>query len=99
MTEQKSAPKKKKVGSLFFHLFNRLSLWIYTLLINCFPARLLSSYEVLESRWGELCSRVFGTPDKRFRQNLHTIRLRCAYLIERSLILRSLDRLVKFFIN
>ena len=99
MTEQKSAPKKKKVGSLFFHLFNRLSLWIYTLLINCFPARLLSSYEVLESRWGELCSRVFGTPDKKFRQNLHKIRLRCAYLIERSIILRSLDRLVKFFIN
>ncbi len=99
MIEQKSAPKKQKVGSLFFHLFHRLSLWIYTLLINCFPARLLTSYDVLEQRWSDICTYVFGTPDGKLRQNLHRIRLKCAYLIEHSMILYTLDRLIKFFIN
>ncbi len=99
MIEQKSAPKKKKVGSLFFHLFNRLSLWLYTLLINSFPARLLTSYDALEHRWSEICTKVFGAPDGKLLHRLHKLRLRCAFLIEHSIILRSLDRLIKFFIH
>lgn len=99
MIDQTSAPKKQKVGSLFFHLFNRLSLWLYTLLINCFPSRVLTSYDVLEQRWNEICTIVFGTPDGKLRQRLHKIRLKCAYLIEHSIILHVLDRIVKFFIN
>ena len=99
MIEQKSAPKKEKVGSLFFHLFNRLSLWLYTLLINSFLVRLLTSYDVLEHRWSEICTKVFGVPDGKLRHRLHKLRLRCAFLIEHSFILRALDRLVKFFIH
>lgn len=99
MIEQKSAPKKQKVGSLFFHLFNRLSLWLYTLLISSFLARLLTSYDILEQRWGEICVRIFGKQGGKFRQNLQKVRLRCAYLIEHSIILRVLDHLVKALIN
>ncbi len=99
MIEQKSAPKKKKVGSLFFHLFNRLSLWIYTLLINSIPARLLTSYDVLEHRWNALRARAFSTPDGKLRQKLHRVRLHCAHLLEHSKILRASDVVIKFFID
>ena len=99
MIEQQSVPKKKKVGSLFFHLFNRMSLWLYNLLINSIIARLLTSYDWLERGWEEICTRVFGTPDGKLRRRLHEIRLKCAYQIEHSRILRAADRLVKFFIH
>lgn len=99
MIEQKSAPKKQKVGSLFFHLFNRLSLWLYSILINSIIGRALTSYDVLEQRWKTLCACVFGAPDGKPRRRLHIIRLKCAYLIERSYILRAADHLVRFFIQ
>ncbi|MBQ2256583.1 MAG: hypothetical protein IIW17_09430 [Clostridia bacterium] len=99
MIEQKSAPKKQKVGSLFFHLFNRLSLGLYHLLINCIVGRALTSYDVLEQRWNTICTRIFGAPDGRLRQRLHKLRLYCAYMIEHSLILRVFDRLIKFLIQ
>ena len=99
MTEQKSAPKKKKVGSLFFHLFNRMSLWLYTLLIKSMIARFLTSYDVLEQRWHEICTRIFGTPDKKFRQGINKVRLRCARLLEHSVILHVVDYMIKFLIN
>ncbi len=99
MTDRKTAPKKQKVGSLFFHLFNRLSLWLYTLLIGSLPARLLTSYDALENRWSVLCLRVLGAPDGKLRQSMHKARLRCASWMERSVILRILDRLVRFFMH
>ena len=99
MTEQKSAPKKKKVGSLFFHLFNRMSLWLYTLLIKSMIARFLTSYDVLEQRWHEICTRIFGTPDKKFRQGINKVRLHCARLLEHSVILHVVDYMIKFLIN
>lgn len=99
MIEQKSAPKKQKVGSLFFHLFNRLSLWLYNLLIGCFLGRVLTCYDVLEQRWNDICTRIFGAPGVRLRPRLHKLRLRLAHLIEHSLILRFLDHVVRFFIN
>ena len=98
MTDRKTVPKKKKVGSLFFHLFNRMSLWLYTLLLASFPAKLLTSYNVLERRWSEICLRVFGAPDGKFKRFMHRLRLRCASLIEHSLILHAADRIIRFFI-
>ena len=98
MIEQKSAPTKHKVGSLFFHLFNRLSLFLYTVLIKSIIGRALTSYDLLEQRWNRICTRIFGARDGRLRQRLHKLRLGCAHLIEHSIILRSADRLVKFFI-
>ena len=99
MIEQKSAPKKQKVGSLFFHLFNRLSLWLYNLLINSILGRVLTSYDWMEQGYGELCTRIFGAPDGKFRQRIHKIRLKCAYQIEHSRLLRAADRLIKYFIH
>ena len=99
MIEQKSVPKKQKVGSLFFHLFNRLSLWIYTLLINSIVGRLLTSYDWLEQGWKEICTLIFGAPDGKLRWRLHKIRLACAHHLENSRLLLAADRLVKFFIH
>ena len=99
MIEQKSTPKKQKVGSLFFHLFNRLSLWLYTLLINSFPARLLTSYDTLEWRWRRIVTTVFGSPGGKFRNKLHHVRLRCAHQLEHSVLLRILDRLIRSLLN
>ena len=99
MTDRKSAPKKPKVGSLFFHLFNRLSLLLYTLLINSFPARMLTSYDTLEWRWRKISTTVFGAPGGKRRNRLHDLRLRCASLIEHSILLRLLDRFVRFLFN
>lgn len=96
MVEQKGAPQKKNVGSLFFHLFNRISLWIYTLLCNSIPARLLTSYDVLEARWREICEFVFGTAGGKLRRNLHSARISVAGYLERSKILRLFSRLVSF---
>ncbi len=98
MIEQKSAPKKKQVGSLFFHLFHSFSIWIYTLLCNSLPARLLTSFEVLELRWQLIYSKVLGAPDGKLRPKLHAMRLRLAGWLERSVILRILNALVKFFV-
>ncbi len=99
MIEQKSVSKKEKVGSLFFHLFNRLSLWFYTLLTNSMIARLLTSYDILEQRWSDICTYVFGAPDGKLRQRLHRMRLKCAFWIEHSLISHIPDRFIKIFIN
>lgn len=100
MIEQESAPKKKnQIGSLFFHLFHRVSLWIYTILCNSLPARLLTSYETKELRWSGLCAFLFGTPDTKFRKKLHLIRLSMARLLENSKLLRMADRLVRFLIH
>lgn len=99
MIDHSTKPKKQKVGSLFFHLFNRLSVWLYTVLIGSIPARLLTSYDAMEARWTELGTKVLGTPDGKFRQAVHRLRLRCANLMEHSMILRLLDRIVKFFVN
>ena len=100
MIEQKSAPKKKhQVGSLFFHLFHRISLWIYTILCNSLPARLLTSYEMQELRWSRLCTFIFGTPDTKFRKKLHLFRLFMARLLENSKLLRAADRLIRFLIH
>ena len=41
---------------------------------------------------------MLGAPDGKFRQAVHRIRLRCAHWIERSVILRILDRLIKFLL-
>ncbi len=98
MIEQKSAPTKKRVGSLFFHLFHSLSSWIYTLLCNSLPARLLTSFDVLELRWQNLYTVMFGTPDAKFRRNVHGLRLKLAHWLESSKILRGLDRIIKFFV-
>ncbi|MBQ7379395.1 MAG: hypothetical protein IJW70_06895 [Clostridia bacterium] len=98
MIEQKSAPKKKQVGSLFFHLFHSFSLWIYTLLCNSLPARLLTSFDVLELRWQVICTKVLGAPDGKLRPKLHAIRLRLARWLENSVLLRILNALVKFFV-
>ena len=100
MIEQKSAPKKKQqVGSLFFHLFHRISLWIYTILCNSLPARLLTSYETQELRWSRLCTFIFGTPDTKFRKKLHLFRLFLARLLENSKLLRAADSLIRFLIH
>lgn len=98
MVEQNNKPEKKAVGSLFFHLFNRFSLWIYTLLCNCFAGRVLTSYEVLEQRWSRLCELVFGPAGGKFRRNLHTVRIAVAGHLERSKPMRLLARLVKFLL-
>lgn len=98
MVEQNSAPKKKAVGSLFFHLFNRFSLWIYTLLCNCFAGRVLTSYEVLEKRWSRICELVFGPASGKFRRNMHTLRVAVAGHMERSKLLLLLSNTVRFLI-
>ncbi len=98
MVEQNRKPEKKAVGSLFFHLFNRFSLWIYTLLCNCFAGRVLTSYEVLERRWSRLCELVFGSAGGKFRRNLHAIRVKVAGYLERSKLIGLLASLVRFLI-
>ena len=98
MIEQQHAQKKQRVGSLFFHLFHRLSLWVYTVLCNCFPARLLTSYEVLELRWSRIYTWVIGTPDTKLRKNIHAARLHFAKVIENSKPLIAADKVVRFFI-
>jgi len=98
LIDHASAQKKNHVGSLFFHLFHRISVWIYMLLCNCFPARLLTSYERLEARWEQLCTTVFGTPDAKLRRNLHMLRLRIAGLLEHSKLLGLAARFVRFLV-
>lgn len=96
MVEQNRKPEKKAVGSLFFHLFNRFSLWIYTLLCNCFAGRVLTSYEVLEQRWSRLCELTFGSASGKFRRNLHDTRVTVAGYLERSKRLKLLSSIVRF---
>ena len=98
MIEQEGTSRKKPVISLFFHLFDRFSVWLYTILCNCFPARLLTSFEKLELAWSDRLQSIFGTPDTKFRRNLHNLRLRIASMLEQSKILRMLDRQVDFLI-
>lgn len=99
MIEQNGTPKKEQVGSLFFHVFHRFSLWLYTILCNCLPARLLTSYHALELRWEYLYTRVFGAPDGRLRRRLHTSRLAFAGFLESSKLLIVLDKLIRFLIR
>lgn len=99
MIEQNSTPKKERVGSLFFHLFHRFSLWLYTVLCNCLPARVLTSYEALELRWTRIWTRVLGAPDGSLRKKMHTMRLGAARVLERSKLLIVLDKIVKFLIH
>ena len=98
MVEQNSTPKKKAVGSLFFHLFNRFSLWIYTLLCNCFAGRVLTSYEALEQRWSALCQKAFGPAGGKLHRNLHQARIMVAGHLERSKLLKLLARLIRFLV-
>lgn len=98
MVEQNSTPKKRAVGSLFFHLFNRFSLGIYTLLCSCFAGRVLTSYEVLEKRWSRICELVFGPASGKFRRNLHNLRVAVAGHMERSKLMLLLSNTVRFLI-
>jgi len=99
LIEQNSSPKKERVGSLFYHLFDRFSVWLYTILCNCLPARLLTSYETLELRWSRLYTYVIGTPDRKLRRRLHEIRLTVARLMETSKLLVIPDRIAWFFLH
>ena len=99
MIEQNSSPKKERVGSLFYHLFDRFSVWLYTILCNCLPARLLTSYETLELRWSRLYTYVIGTPDRKLRRRLHEIRLTVARLMETSKLLVIPDGIARFFLH
>lgn len=99
MIEQNSSPKKERVGSLFFHLFHRLSVWLYTLLCNCLPARLLTCYETLELRWDSICTRIFGAADGKLRKRLHHVRLTVAGMMEKSKLLYACDKLIRFILE
>ena len=99
MIEQNGKAKNEQVGSLFFHVFHRFSLWLYTILCNCLPARLLTSYHKLELRWAYICTRVFGAPDGKLRKKLHTSRLAVAGFLENSKLLIVLDKIIRFLIR